>query len=299
VDLLLPVRASEDGRLAFDGSEQGEDMELRPARIEDVPVPELSGLALVAGSGSPVLLAIGDRKSVLLRAALTDERLEWSSLDLGADGGQGGQFEGVAVTGDGKVLVLREYPPAVSVVGPSGALADTITFEPGAGKHLDDIFDDATSSGEGLVPLQEGRLLVAQEKRPPLLVEFGLRGAEPAGISAGSFARPDSLWDCRSDRLQALAAWRLHGLEDISALAVADGVLYCLSDQSRRVVAVELPLDPGSRRAEVADRWDLKVPERSGEPEGKPEGLVVNAEGTFIVGLDTRAPEANLCWYPR
>jgi hypothetical protein len=62
---------------------------------------------------------------------------------------------------------------------------------------------------------------------------------------------------------------------------------------------VELPLDPRSRRADAAERWDLKVPERSGEPHGKPEGLVVTADGTFIVGLDTRTPEANLCWYPR
>jgi uncharacterized protein YjiK len=174
-----------------------------------------------------------------------------------------------------------------------------MTFEPGDGKHLRDIFDDAASSGEGLVPLQGGRLLVAQEKDPPLLVEFGPRGDEPAGVSAGSLAVRGSPWECRSDRLQGLAAWRLHGLDDISALAVAGDVLYCLSDQSRRVVAVELPLDPGSRQAEVADRWDLKVPERSGQPEGKPEGLVVTADGTFIVGLDTRSPDANLCWYPR
>jgi hypothetical protein len=33
--------------------------------------------------------------------------------------------------------------------------------------------------------------------------------------------------------------------------------------------------------------------------DGKPEGLVVTADGTFIVGLDTRRPTANLCWYPR
>ena len=162
-----------------------------------------------------------------------------------------------------------------------------------------DIFDDAASSGEGLVPLRGDRLLVAQEKHPPLLVEFGARGAEPAGVSVDSLAVPDSPWECRSDRLQALAAWRLDGLDDISALAVAGDVLYCLSDQSRCVVAVELPLDPGSRRAEVADRWDLRVPDRSGEPDGKPEGLVVAADGTFIVGLDTKTPDANLCWYPR
>lgn len=274
-------------------------MELRPARIEDVPVLELSGLALTAGTETPDLLAIGDRKSVLVRAALTDGPLDWSSLELDGHGGQDGQFEGVAVSGDGTVLLLREDPPTVSVVDPTGTLARTVVLEPGDRRHLGGVFDEAASCGEGLVQLCGGRLLVAQEKHPPLLVEFGPRGAEPVGVPPDSVAVDDGAWDSDGDRLQALAAWKVDGLDDISDLALAGGVLYCLSDQSCRVVAVELPLDPGSHRAEVAEHWNLKVPDRSGEPTGKPEGLVVSADGTFIVGLDTRTPTANLCWYPR
>ena len=68
-------------------------MELRPARIEDVPVLELSGLALSASTATPELLAIGDRRSVLVRTALTDGPLEWSSLRLDLNGGRDGQFE--------------------------------------------------------------------------------------------------------------------------------------------------------------------------------------------------------------
>jgi hypothetical protein len=274
-------------------------VELRPSRIEDVPVLELSGLALATGGETPDLLAIGDRKSVLVRAALTDGPLEWASLELREPGLDGGQFEGVATSGDGSVLLLREDPSTVSVVDAAGALAGTVALEAGDTGRLEAVFDEAASCGEGLVQLSHGRLLVAQEKHPPLLVEFGPRNAEPAGVSADSLDVHDGAWERRGDRLQALAAWKLDGLDDISDLAVAAGVLYCLSDQSCRVVAVELPLDPGSRRAHAADRWDLKVPERSGEMDGKPEGLVVTADGTFIVGLDTRRPTANLCWYPR
>ncbi len=75
------------------------------------------------------------------------------------------------------------------------------------------------------------------------------------------------------------------------------GALYCLSDQSRRVVVVDLPLDPDADRARIGEGWDLRVPERRDEPEGKPEGLVVTDDGTLLVGLDTEKPRANLCWY--
>jgi hypothetical protein len=273
-------------------------MELRPSRIEDVPVLELSGLALTAAE-TPDLLAVGDRRSMLVRATLTDGPLEWTSAKLDDHGRDRGQFEGVAVSGDGTVLLLREDPPTVSVVGPDGSLAGIVALERGEGVGLEDVFDEAASCGEGLVQLPAGRLLVAQEKHPPLLVEFGSVDADALGVSADSLRMNDGAWDCRDDRLRALAAWKVDGLDDISDLAVSGGVLYCLSDQSCRVVAIELPLDPGSRRAHAARHWDLKVPERSGEHDGKPEGLVVTNDGTFIVGLDTPTPTANLCWFPQ
>jgi hypothetical protein len=270
-------------------------MKLRPARIEDVPVAELSGLALVTtGGGPPELLAIGDRESRLARAILRDEPLEWSTIDLGRDGGQ---FEGVDVAGEGTVLVLCEDPPAVLVLDRAGDHTERVTLEAGDRGILRDVFDEASSSGEGLLPLRGGRLLVAKEKDPALLVEFGPNDAEAEGIAGDSFPAAGEPFETRGDRLFALAAWELDDVDDISDLAFAGGALYCLSDQSRRVVTVDLPLDPGSDRARIADRWDLRVPERRGEPDGKPEGLVVTADGTFIVGLDTETPRQNLCWY--
>ena len=273
-------------------------MELQPARTEDVPVPELSGLALVpGGDGSPELLAIGDRKSLLLRATLRDGPLDWSTVEVVYDGRREGQFEGVAVTGGGTVLVLREDPPSVLVLDRAGGVIETIVLEPGDRGRLSDVLSDSSSSGEGLLPLRGERLLVVQEKAPTLLVEFGPQEGKPSGVSVDSFPLWDERWEGGNNRLYALAAWQLGGVEDISDLAFAGGVLYCLSDQSRQVVAVDLPLDPGSRRADAGDRWDLSVPERQGEPGGKPEGLVVTADGALIVGLDTKSARANLCWY--
>ena len=274
-------------------------MKLEPWRIEDVPVPELSGLALAAtADGLPQLFAIGDRKSVLARAALTDEPLEWALLDLDRAGpSRDRQFEAITATADGTLLVLCEDPPLVLVLQPDAGRAETIALAPGDHGVLAEIFDESSSSGEGLVPLRAGHLLVAKEKDPPLLVEFGPRGAEAAGVQTDSFLVGEGGLVPDDGGLHALAAWKLDGVDDISDLAFAGGALYCLSDQSRRVVVVDLPLDPDADRARIGEGWDLRVPERRDEPEGKPEGLVVTDDGTLIVGLDTEKPQANLCWY--
>jgi hypothetical protein len=61
---------------------------------------------LPASAETPDLLAIGDRKAMLVRTALTDGPLEWSSLHVDLNGGGGGQFERVAACPDGTVLLL-------------------------------------------------------------------------------------------------------------------------------------------------------------------------------------------------
>jgi uncharacterized protein YjiK len=275
-------------------------MKLRPERIEDVPVPELSGLALVTrANGPPQLLAIGDRRSVLARAVLTDAPLDWTVVDLDQHGltGSRGQLEGVAGAGDGTILVLSEGPPLVWAFDVAGDDAKRIPLVAGRQGVLRDVFADASSAGEGLLPLRDGRLLVAQEKDPALLIELGPRGARPAGVDAQSFVTTGAGWTPSDASLHALAAWGVGDVDDISDLALSAGALYCLSDKSRRVVVIDLPLDPDADRAVAAHGWDLRVPKRDGEPDGKPEGLVVTDDGTLIVGLDTESPSANLCWY--
>jgi hypothetical protein len=276
-------------------------MKLQPIRIDDVPIRELSGLALEAArSGPRSLLAIGDRKSVLAKAVVGDGPLSWSRLDLADESdavGKAGQFEAIAATGDGQILVLCEDPPLVRVLGPGGEQAGHVRLMAGDRGVLADIFDDSSSAGEGLVVLQGGRLLMAKEKEPPLLVEFGPPGSAPEGIAAASFSAAGEPAATPAGSLQALAAWSVEDVEDISDVWFGDGVLYCLSDQSRCVVTVDLPLRLDTDRADTSDRWDLEVPERRGEPDGKPEGLVVTDDGTLIVGLDTRTAKENLCWY--
>jgi hypothetical protein len=108
---------------------------LRPSRIEDVPVAELSGLA-IGGSGS-------DRDR--------------------------GQLEAVAVANDGTILVLSENPPLVRTIDSNGDGKQSVELVPGDRGDLADVFDES-SSGEGLLVLGDGRLLIPAA---PHRVRFG------------------------------------------------------------------------------------------------------------------------------
>ena len=70
-----------------------------------------------------------------------------------------------------------------------------------AGSVIDGQWDDASSRGEGLVFLRGGRLLVAQEKRPQALIEFGPVGAEPQGLSSDDLLGPGESWQAPSGRV--------------------------------------------------------------------------------------------------
>ena len=279
---------------------KGEWMWLEPERIEDVPIPELSSLALAGADDGPAqLLAIGDKRSMLARAVLTDEPLEWDVVNLRRYGvnKRRGQFEGIAVAGEGRILLLSEDPPLVHVVDIAGDRVERIVLSPGRIPQLDDIFDESSSAGEGLLPLRAGRLIVAKEKRPALLVEFGPVGADAVAVASASFPGSAERLGQFDARLEALAGWKLGELDDVSDLAFAGSGLYVLSDRSRRVVMIDLPLDPGAERALIGVGWDLSVPGRADEPDGKPEGLVVTDDGQLIIGLDTETSHENLCWY--
>jgi uncharacterized protein YjiK len=134
---------------------------------------------------------------------------------------------------------------------------------------------------------------VAKEKRPRLLIEFAPPGAAlDRDVSAVDFLTPAGGTWLVSERLKAGAMWAVDGVDDLSDLVFHDGRLFVLSDQSRAVVTVELPLRVGADRAEVADTWKLDLPKKH-----KPEGLAVLPNGDFLVALDTKRPEENLLWF--
>lgn len=269
----------------------------------DVPLSEVSGLALQrAPGGAARLLAIGDESFELVSAELEGgsprgafARHDLSGLLRGPAKKGGSQWEAVAADGEGRVFVLEETPGHVLVLDPAlDRLLAAITLCED-GPIAADWARGGNSRGEGLVPLANGHLLIVKEKDPPQLLEFGPRGARPAGVGPALTA-PASfpLAGGARPEMVALARWDLAGgdledIEDLSDLAVGpDGSLYLVSDEARCLLRLDARLAPGGGPIAVLDRWELPKKVK------KPEGLVVTAGGCPLVAVDREEEEKNL-----
>ncbi len=284
----------------------GKRRRLDLVEMVDLPVVEASGVAVRQTDHGPVVLVVGDRTAEVGVGRVGDDGSlgDWAVLDLAALPGWplpsgDSQFEAVAVDGGSLVALMCEDPPVVLV-------ADTVTRELRAeirltaprGSLLDGQWDDASSRGEGLVLLRGGRLLVAQEKRPRALIEFGPVGADPQGLSSDDLLGSDEPWQAPSGDVEfvPLSMWKLKSsakkaLGDVSAIATDPaGDLWLLSDKSQRVgrLGLDDPLGPDDDEIRDLDEiWDL--------PEGaeKPEGIAALGNGRVLVALDTRSTSGN------
>ena len=155
--------------------------------------------------------------------------------------------------------------------------------------------DPKGSRGEGMVLLRGGHLLVAKEKKPAALIEFGPPLSRSRGLVRGGVLADGERWPIKKGhhRFVALAIWHPDKTlaltcADFSDLEIGpDGCLYLLSDQSATIAQLD-HLQAGGGTAALLDVWRL------GDLDGKPEGLAFTAEGRAIVGLDTRKPRRNL-----
>jgi len=149
------------------------------------------------------------------------------------------------------------------------------------------------SRGEGLLLLHRGHVLVAQEKDPAGLVEFGPAGDSPLGVTATSVLTAERAFEVPDGDLVALAWWRLRGdvaedFADLSDLATdSAGNVWVLSDQSRRLGRLHMPMGVGDDVV-VTDVVDL--PKKT----GKPEGLAFLPGGLLAVADDRDDDEDNL-----
>ena len=273
----------------------------------DLPVIEASGVAVRRTEQGSVVLVVGDRTAEVGVCRIGDdgELDDWDTIDLAALPGWplppgDSQFEAIAADGGSVLALMCEDPPLVLVADTiTRALRAEIRLTAPPGSKLDGQWDDASSRGEGLVFLRGGRLLVAQEKRPRALIEFGPIGTEPGGVSTEDLLGPGESWDApNSGRVDfvPLSMWKLKGkakkaLGDISSIATdSDGNLWLLSDQSQRVgrVGLDVPLDPDDDEVRDLDEiWKL--------PKGaeKPEGIAALGDGRVLVALDTRSTSRN------
>jgi hypothetical protein len=138
-------------------------------------------------------------------------------------------------------------------------------------------------------------LLVAKEKKPAALIEFGPPRSRSRGLVAGGALADGERWPVKKGRHRyvALAIWRpaktlAKTCADFSDLEIGpDGRLYLLSDKSSTIALID-DLPAGGGAAALVDAW------RIGELDGKPEGLAFTGQGCAVVGLDTRKRRNNL-----
>jgi hypothetical protein len=278
---------------------------LKVRRTVDVPLAEVSGVCLRRDRGRMSLVAIGDSVSIAATVVLprSDEGpLEWRTEDLGRFPGsrlpkRDPQIEAVCADGAGRILLLQEAPPRVELVDLRArrVVASLALEVPGDGKIARSWADPEGSRGEGAVFLRAGHLLVAKEKGPKALIEFGPPRAASLGLARGGALGDGARWPVApgDHRYEALAVWKpdealAEACEDFSDLEVGpDGRLYVLSDKSNAIARIaDLPRGGGT--AALAAAWRLRG------IDGKPEGLAFTPRGRAIVALDTRRARHNL-----
>lgn len=279
---------------------------LRPVRVEDVPLREVSGVCLRRDlDGAKALIAIGDCVAVAAWTSLPsndEDTLSWETAPLSGLAGtrlpvDDPQIEAVCADGAGRVLLLQESPPRVELVDPvRRRVVCSVELEIPAGHALAAAWADPEGSGgEGAVLLANGHLLVAKEKAPAAFIEFGPPEDAPSGFHSGSELPDGAAWPAGEGErtFVALATWmpdkRLKdGCQDFSDLEVGpDGRLFVLSDKSAALARLmALPATGGTAEAERI--WEL------GKLDGKPEGLAFTRNGRPIVALDTRKAGHNL-----
>jgi hypothetical protein len=279
---------------------------LRVRRVVHVPLREVSGICLHRSrNGRMSLIAVGDEAAKIAWFSLShgdEDRIDWHTRSIAKLSNselteRDPQIEAVCADGVGRILLLQETPPRVEFIDPNAleavALIDLVIE--GRGEIAQAWSDPKGSRGEGAVLLPSGHLLVAKEKKPAALIEFGPPHSQSRGLVRGGALADGERWPIRKGRHRfvALATWLpdkklAKTCADFSDLEIGpDGCLYLLSDKSATIARLD-NLPAGGGIAALLDAW------RIAELDGKPEGLAFTAQGRAIVGLDTRKARRNL-----
>ena len=275
-----------------------------------IPLAEVSGLSCLRRSGGALLVAVGDNDASLATADVGADGAvgEWrvvTSDELGARPDAAVRFrqlEAVAVDGAGRAWVVTEGTSLLGGIDlAAGATVGGASLETATLPELDRHWRvrDASRS-EGLLLLARGHLLVAKEKDPAGLVEFGPAGEDPLGVSGATLLATDAAFtlpvgapDGQPPSLVALAWWPLpkgstKAFADLSDLALdGSGGVWVLSDKSRRIGRLRIPLAAGD---EVLLEPLADLPKGI----GKPEGLALLPGGLIAVADDRKDDRVNL-----
>ncbi len=279
---------------------------LQARRMIDVPLREVSGICLRRGrAGRMSIVAVGDHaaKVAWFFVKRDDEGLvTWHTRNIAKLSGsllpkRDSQIEAVCADGHGRVALLQETPSRVELIDPKGpsVFATIDLVVEGRSAIAQEWSRPKGSRGEGMALLPGGHLLVAKEKKPAALIEFGPANSRSRGLARGGALADGKPWPIKQGHHQfvALATWLpdrtlAKTCADFSDLEIGpDGHLYLLSDKSATIARLD-KLPTGGGAAALLDVWRLD------DVDGKPEGLAFTPRGHAIVGLDTRKPRRNL-----
>ena len=146
------------------------------------------------------------------------------------------------------------------------------------------------SLGEGFVPLADGRILVAKEKFPAAIIEFGAQGNTAQGYDP-RHPPPAKTYEA-TRTLYPLHYWHLPGSAnqrcDLSDVTHDDdGTLYAVSQTCRRIYRFA-PLDPRDEQVQVVQSWHINARIKA------PEALIVLTPQMFLVAADVKNTRHNL-----
>jgi len=193
------------------------------------------------------------------------------------------------------VIVLQESPPRLFVLD-AGLSQVEKSVKLDVADLPSELLGGDNSLGEGLVLMRNGHVLVVKEKNPTVLIEFGPSGEQPVGVSAETLLGAGEemlLQGGGNARLKPLKWWTLGDssiglLKDVSELAVGpNGVLYVLSDESRRFARLEARLKADEKKFALKQVWELPAVVEN------PEGLVFLGN-VPVVGSDRKTDSKNL-----
>jgi uncharacterized protein YjiK len=258
----------------------------RPFRLD---LDEISALSARPRPDSRAeLLAVGDEDFAVVAATLVGDEVEDARRTEVGDAldddvrhrRSGSEWEAVAADGEGRVFIVSESSAEVVVLAPDlKSHVHTIELDVDAGpdRRARKLLDDENAGPEGIVLLDDGHLLVAKQRDPVLLIEFGPH--DPVGR-----------------RMLPLRSWRLRDEDEEEVESVNDlafdgqGRLHAVSSRSRCIY--ELRLGSDEDKVRIAHRWQLPDEIEPGK-ERRAEGLAFDAQDRPVVAIDSRKPGEN------
>lgn len=297
------------GNIAFSGAAKPEERELSITARYNIPIAELSGLAILRSGmkatgtndtdGNISLYAIGDASYEIASFRINRSsgearnRVDDVASILSKHIKDASQWEAIATDSVDTLCMLSETRSEVSCLDLSlKAVQGTFKLDVSNIKYLDRAWQDRPNSrGEGMILMKNGHALILKEKQPSLLIEFGPKGDSPMGYGPDTFLEHGEAFTIsRSSYWVALKVWNFsdHLAElarDASEITLGpDGRVYLLSQESSTLIRLEKALKADEDKVSVDHDayWRLPIGIK------KAEGLIIDADMRPWIGIDVK-----------